>query len=55
MTNMSLITIPKPEVLEELGVGQSLLEDLALRILYLEGELSLNRLAEKMGLKLAIV
>ena len=55
MTNMSLITIPEPEVLEELGVGQSLLEDLALRILYLEGELSLNRLAEKMGLKLAIV
>ncbi len=52
---MSLTTIPGPEVLEELGVRRNLLEDLALRILYLEGELSLGQLAEKMRLRLPIV
>ncbi len=52
---MSLTTIPGPESLEELGVRRNLLEDLGLRILYLEGELSLGQLAEKMRLRLPIV
>ncbi len=44
-----------PQTLEETGIRRNLLEDLALKIVYLEGELHLCELADKMGLSLAVV
>ena len=41
--------------LDEVGVRRNLLEDLALKILYMEGELSLRELAGEMCVGLAIV
>ena len=41
--------------IEEIGVRRNLLEDLALKIVYLVGELSLNELARQMGLRLGMV
>jgi predicted ATPase with chaperone activity len=41
--------------IEELGVRRSLLEDLALKILYLMGEMSLHELARQLGLSLSVV
>jgi len=41
--------------LDEVGVRRNLLEDLALKILYMEGELSLRELAQEMCVGLAIV
>jgi predicted ATPase with chaperone activity len=52
---MGASSIPAPEHLEKLGVRRSLLEDLALKILCLEGELSLRDLAEKMRLRFSVV
>ena len=52
---MEATTIPAPEALEELGIRRNLLEDLALKILYLEGEVSLRDLADKMRLRFSIV
>jgi predicted ATPase with chaperone activity len=40
---------------QEIGIRRSLLEDLALKILYLVGEMSLQELARHMGLPLGIV
>ncbi len=40
---------------KEIGVRRSLLEDLALKILYLVGEMSLHELARHMGLSLGVV
>jgi predicted ATPase with chaperone activity len=40
---------------QEIGIRRSLLEDLALKILYLGGEMSLQELARQMGLNLGIV
>ena len=48
-------TISVPNSIEELGVRRSLLEDLALKILYLIGEMSLHELARHLGLRLAVV
>jgi DNA-binding MarR family transcriptional regulator len=51
---MSTATVPAiiaPASLEDLGVRRSLLEDLALKILYLSGEISLQQLAEQMCLQ----
>ena len=41
--------------IEELGVRRSLLEDLALKILYLVGEMSLHELARHLGLSPSVV
>ncbi len=48
-------TLSAPQTLEETGIRRNLLEDLALKIVYLEGELHLCELADKMGLSLAVV
>jgi len=46
----------KPRVsIEEMGVRRNLLEDLALKTLYLVGEMSLNELARHMGISTAMV
>ncbi len=52
---MAVATILAPQGLEELKVRRNLLEDLALKILYLQGESTLKDLAEKMRLSLAIL
>lgn len=44
-----------PQTIEETGLRRSLLEDLALKSIYSEGELNLCELADRMGLSLAIV
>lgn len=52
---MSSAAIAVPQSVRDIGVGRNLLEDLALKILYLEGELSLVDLAERVKLSLPIV
>jgi predicted ATPase with chaperone activity len=47
--------IAVPETLEDSGIRRNLLEDLALKILYMQGELSLVELGKQMHLSLAIV
>src|SRR5581483_10769216 len=47
--------IAEPQSIEETGVRKNLLEDLALKILYVEGELSLLDLANRLHLNLGIV
>ena len=46
--NMSVAVISGPETVEDLRIRRSLLEDLALKILSLEGEMSVCDLGEKM-------
>ena len=48
-------TIAQPQNVQESGIRRTLLHDLALKILYLEGELSLLDLAAQMRLSSAIV
>ena len=48
-------TISQPKSIDELGVRRSLLEDLALKTLYMMGEISLHELVRSMGISLAIV
>jgi len=50
-----IATIPPPQSVEEVGIRKSSLEDLALKILYLEGELSVKDLAAKMRLSFKAV
>jgi predicted ATPase with chaperone activity len=45
---MNTPTIPTPHNVEQLGLRRNLLDDLALKILYLEGELNLCELAARM-------
>ena len=52
---MVTITIPACRSIEEIGVRRNVLEDLALKILYLLGEVSLHELARHMGLHAGIV
>jgi predicted ATPase with chaperone activity len=52
---MSPATIAAPETIEDLGIRRSLLENLALKTLYLHGEMSLLDLADGMHLSFAIV
>jgi len=52
---MTVATIPVPQSLEELKVRRSLLEDLAMKVLYLQGESTLKDLAEKMRLSLPVL
>ena len=49
------IKILAPRSIEEIGIRKNLLEDLALKITYLVGEISLHELASHMGLFLGIV
>ncbi len=52
---MDLETIPTPNTIEDVGIRRNLLEDLALKTVYMTGELSLDELARHMGLVLRIV
>lgn len=52
---MALAAIVAPNAVEEMRVGRKLLEELALKTLYMTGELSLRDLAAQMRLSLAIV
>jgi len=48
-------TLAAPQTADGLGIRRSLCEDLAVKILYLEGELSLVELAARLHLSLAVV
>jgi pilus assembly protein CpaF len=52
---MPIATIPAPKSVDEIGVRRNLLEDLALKIIYMADELSLHELARRMqvGLRVA--
>lgn len=52
---VNVCAIPVPEMIQDTGLAKSLLEGLALKILYLEGELSLVELAERMKLSYGII
>lgn len=52
---MTTATIAIPQKTEETGVRRSLLEDLALKTLYLQGELSLRELAQLMKLSFGVI
>jgi predicted ATPase with chaperone activity len=52
---MTTATIPAPKSIEQTGVRRNLLEDLALKIVYLTGEVSLLELARQIGLNRHIV
>lgn len=47
--------IPVPENWQQLGIARSLATDLGLKILYLQGEISLRELAERMKVSLNII
>jgi energy-coupling factor transporter ATP-binding protein EcfA2 len=51
---MATATMPAPLRIDDLGIRRSLLEDIALKTLYLSGELSLGELAEQMHVNLNI-
>jgi len=48
-------TVRMPHKLEEVGIRRGLLEDLALKILYLHGEMSLTQLSEHMCLSFGVI
>jgi predicted ATPase with chaperone activity len=50
-----MTNIPVPQTLEDISIRRSLLEELALKTLSSEGEVSLIRLAERMRLSMGIV
>ena len=52
---MGITTIPLPGNIKELGLRRSLIEDLALKILYQEGEQTLNQLAGQMRLSYGVI
>lgn len=52
---VKMSVIPVPDTIQDTGLTRSLLEGLALKILYLEGELSLVELAERMKLSYLII
>ena len=54
-TSRTADVIPAPRTIEDTGVRRKVLEDLALKILHLTGELSLRDLADRMHLPLRIV
>jgi predicted ATPase with chaperone activity len=51
---MSTAVMPAPTNVQDLGIRRSVLEDLALKTFYLQGELSINELAEQLRVKLGI-
>jgi predicted ATPase with chaperone activity len=50
-----MTTIPVPQTLEDLAIRRSFLEDLALKTISIESELSLIRLSERLRLSMGIV
>src|SRR5215471_14838809 len=52
---MNGVGIMVPQAMEDLGVRRSLVEDLALKTLYLQGELTLVELADLMRLSFAVI
>jgi predicted ATPase with chaperone activity len=46
---------PGPTTVEETGVRRSVLEDLALKTIYVEGEINLRALGEKLGLEFPVI
>jgi hypothetical protein len=52
---MKLATLDVPQEIQQTGIRRGLLEDLALKILYLHGEMSLVELGEHMCLSLGVV
>ncbi|RJR32971.1 MAG: hypothetical protein C4576_28710 [Desulfobacteraceae bacterium] len=52
---MATATIPAPRTVDEVGVPRNLLEELALKMLYIADELSLHELGRRMRLGLRIV
>ena len=52
---METLQVDAPQVIGDTGIGKTLLEELALKTLFLSGELSLVDLADKMCLSLAVV
>jgi hypothetical protein len=55
ISDISWASIGTPHRLDKTGVRRGLLEDLALKILYLHGELTLIQLAEHMRLSLGVI
>ena len=55
ITDVSYGSILTPHRLDKTGIRRGLLEDLALKILYLHGEMSLIQLAESMRLSLGVI
>jgi predicted ATPase with chaperone activity len=51
---MNTAVMPAPTHVQDLGIRRSVLEDLALKVFYLQGELTINELAEQLRLKLGI-
>ena len=47
--------IPAPRTVDETGIRRALLEEIALKTIYVEGELNLRELTDRMGLGLPIV
>lgn len=54
-TTPTLATLPAPRTVEALGVRRNVLEELALKALYMSGELTLRELAARMRLALPVV
>ena len=52
---MAITTISAATTVEETGIRRNLLEDLALKVLYLVGEMSLHEISRHMGLSYSIV
>ena len=55
ITETNPSSVMMPHKLEEVGIRRGLLEDLALKILYLHGEMSLIQLSEHMCLSLGVI
>lgn len=55
ITEINRCSVMMPHKLEEVGIRRGLLEDLALKILYLHGEMSLIQLSEHMCLSLGVI
>jgi hypothetical protein len=52
---MEITSIPLPQTVEETGIRRGILEDLALKAFYLQGELTLRDLATHMHVSLGII
>lgn len=48
-------TIPVPQTMEEFGLRRNLLEDLAVKFLYLEGEMTVRQLGAKMRVSAGVI
>ncbi len=55
MLQTNITTLATPLSVADTGLRKNLLVDLALKVLYLSGELSLHQLAERMHLSLAVI